>query len=462
MKILQLIIICVFPFISISQWSKTYGGHDFENGYSAKQTSDGGYVLLGTTFSYGSENGNIWLLKTDSNGDTLWTKTIGDTTKGYAVIQTSDGGYALTGTQGPFSSYKSMLIKTNNQGDILWTKLYGDLKQFRAIGLEQTDDGGFILSGYYFSGVTNIYSNQDIYLIKTDSLGNTLWSKTYGGSGLDSGTAKKTSDGGYIISGQTTSFGNAVQLWLIRTDDIGDTLWTRVIGDTGNEQGRAIETSDNGFIIVGKKTEFSIGSPADVWIVKTDFAGNILWTKTYGGNEHDAATSVEETPDNGFIIGARTQSHGNGETDYWLLRTDNLGDTLWTRTFGGELNEYPGECHQTTDGGYIFMGYSESFGNGNHDLWLIKLDADGLLQKSEINKSLFSIYPNPVDEKLYIKSENSFENAESIVIYDLNGRIIKSYEKFYDELDVTDLLSGVYVLTFITKNSDHSFKFVKQ
>lgn len=453
---------CLLPFISFSQWDKVFGGTEFENGFSAKQTSDGGYILTGATESFGAGGMDIWLIKTDTNGDTLWTKTIGGTSheEGLAVIQSSNGGYVLTAKKGSFPNYKSLLIKTDTDGDTLWTKTFGGNERFAAKGLQQTNDGGYIISGSITTDATNGPTN--IYLIKTDANGDTLWTKTYGASGHEYGIANQTSDGGYIISGMTTSFGNSSQLWLVRTDNVGDTVWTKVIGGMGNENGQAIETSDNGFIIVGNKSEFSTNSPSDVWIVKTDNAGNTLWTKTYGGSEHDAATSVEETSDNGFIIGANTYSYGNGESDYWLLRTDNLGDTLWTRTFGGALNEYAGECHQTYDGGYIFMGYNESFGNGNHDLWLIKLDENGFLKTSEINNPIFNVYPNPVENTLFIENNNSFGEVESIIIYNLNGKIIKSFESWSNELDVTELLSGLYLITFITDNGKRSFKFVKK
>lgn len=462
---MKLLISTVFIFISCQivilygQWDKTYGGVEFENGSSVEETNDGGYIFTGATNSLGNGDPTIWLVKTNSIGDTLWTKSYGGdlSEEGFVVKQSIDGGYIMAARKGVFPNNKTILIKADSQGDTLWTRTFGGNERFSAFGLEITSDGGYLLSGHISTNATTGPSNT--YLIKTNINGDTLWTKEFGGSGNESGHAKQTTDGGYIICSSTTSFGNAMQLWLIRTDNQGDTLWTKIIGDTGNELGVITETSDGGFVVAGSKTVAPVNDPADLWLLKTDDLGNVLWEKTYGGTNHDAAGSIEETSDNGFIIGARTNSFGSGESDFWMLKTNDVGDTLWTRTFGGNLNDYAGDCHETSDGGFIFFGYTESFGSGDHDLWLIKTDNNGFLQINKNQVSALSFYPNPVNNTLFISSQ---QKIDEISIYTHLGKKVQSTINFGNKIDVSNLSSGVYLMVIETNNGTSQMKFVKE
>jgi len=362
-------------------WTRTYGGSREDRGYSVQQTSDGGYIIAGGTESFGAGGYDVYLLKTDSSGDTLWTRTYGgsDSDWGFSVQQTSDGGYIIAGYTYSFGAGERdvYLLKTDSSGDTLWTRTYGGSREDRGYSVQQTSDGRYIIAGY-----TQSFGeiNGDVYLLKTDSSGDTLWTRTYGGSREDRGySVQQTSDGGYIIAGGTESFGAGERdVYLVKTDSSGDTLWTRTYGGSYQDQGFSLQqTSDGGYIIAGVTRSFGAGG-YDVYFVKTDSSADTLWTRTYGGSDYDWGLSVQQTSDGGYIIAGVTESFGAGNYDVYLLKTDSSGDTLWTRTYGGSDDDRGRSVQQTSDGGYVIAGYTGSFGAGYSDVYLVKVSGEPL------------------------------------------------------------------------------------
>jgi len=363
-------------------WTRTYGGSYNEYGYSVQQTSDGGYVIAGGTGSFGAGWADVYLLKTDSSGDTLWTRTYGgsDSDNGRSVQQTSDGGYIVAGETYSFGAGESdvWLLKTDSSGDTLWTRTYGGSGYDGGHSVQQTSDGGYIITGYTGSFGAGY---EDVYLLKADSSGDTLWTRTYGGSDYDRGySVQQTSDGGYIIAGYTGSFGAGYEdVYLLKADSSADTLWTRTYGGSDWDGGYSVQqTSDGGYIIAAYTESFGAGS-ADVYLLKTDSSGDTLWTRTYGGSYWDEGNSVQQTFDGGYIITGYTGSFGAGSRDVYLLKTDSSGDTLWTRTYGGSDRDAAYSVQQTSDGGYIIAGYTDSFGAGQDDVYLIKAAGGGVM-----------------------------------------------------------------------------------
>jgi hypothetical protein len=329
MKKLIFILLLTIPFFGFGQgWEKTFGGTGGDGGSSVQQTTDGGYIITGFTTSSVNGDDDVYLIKTDGNGDSLWTKTYGETIVdgGNSVQQTTDGGYIITGSTRDTNNYSDVyLIKTDGNGDSLWTKTYGGSDHYYGFSIQQTTDGGYIITGYKRSsgGVMDF----DVYLIKTDGNGDSLWTKTYGGIYYHMGySVQQTIDGGYIICGNTNSFGNGL---------------------------------------------------FEFWLIKTDGNGVEQWNQTYGGSDNCYGRSVQQTTDGGYIITGFTTSSVNGDDDVYLIKTDGNGTEQWNKTFGGTGNDQGSSVQQTTDGGYIITGFTSSFGNGSYDVYLIKTDGNG-------------------------------------------------------------------------------------
>ena len=240
--------------------------------------------------------------------------------------------------------------------DTLWTKIFGGVNTDMCFSVQQTTDGGYIMAGWTDSFGDGL---NDVWIVKTNTSGDSLWTKTFGGSQDDHGYAvQQTTDGGYVIIGETYSFPpNDWQAWLIKTDISGDTLWTKTFGGSADDFARCgQQTIDEGYILTGRTRSFGAGNE-DVWLIKTDSSGDTLWTKTFGGSNNDQGTFVIQTADEGYIIAAITESFGAGNYDIWLIKTDSSGDTIWTKIIGGNDNDAAWSIEQNLDGGFILAGW---------------------------------------------------------------------------------------------------------
>ena len=384
-------------------WSKNYGGANDDKGWCLQQTNDEGYIITGWTNSYGAGGYDIYLVKTDVSGNIMWTKTYGEdgSEDGRCVRQTPDGGYIIAGNTQPIGVMGSYiwLIKTNSSGDTLWTKKWGKIptpavNTGRCVQL--TSDGGYIISGYsQFLGS----NNEDVCLIKTDLKGNTEWIKYYGGTGYEIAYwTQETSDGGYIVVGYTTSFGRGNEdVYLIKTDASGNIEWTKTYGGTDTDSGFSVQqTTDDGYIIAGFTDSFGEGS-YDAYIIKTDAIGDEVWSKTYGGAQYDKAYSIQAISDGTYIVSGTTRSFEDSDGDVYILKLDSSGDTIWTKTYGTEHDERGWSVQQTSDNNYIIAGFSGSF--GATDYYMLKIVGDETIDIESIrilDKQFSSqIYPNP-------------------------------------------------------------------
>jgi hypothetical protein len=402
------------------EWQNTIGGIWNDQLFSIQQTSDGGYILGGTSSSsisgdklensYGSYD--YWIVKTDSLGAIQWQNTIGgssgDNLK--SVQQTTDGGYILGGessssisgdkTEVNFGSNFTKdywIVKTDSLGNIIWQNTIGGSDEEELKSIYQTADGGYIIGGNSHSNISgdktensvgnNGYS--DFWIIKIDSIGNIVWQNTIGGNSHDQlQSTQQTSDGGCILGGYSASniSGDKTEnciggydYWIVKIDMAGNIQWQNTIGAYGFDYLRTIQnTFDGGFLIGGSshsniaadKTENRKGG-YDFWIVKVDSMGLIQWQNTIGGNGNDAIFSLQQTADGGFILGGSSESDISGDktedaigsanvSDFWVVKTDSSGNLLWQNTIGGENYDDLWLIKQNPKGGYILGGYSMS------------------------------------------------------------------------------------------------------
>ena len=357
-----------------SLWSRTYGGLDVDTSYSIAATVDGGFVLAGITRSFGSGNGDFWLVKTDNMGNTQWSRTYGGSAleRCRSVQQTSDGGYILAGTTRSYGGSPEelcWLLKTNATGDSMWSQTFGDAPYGdECLAVQQTPDGGYILVGqkYYCQ-----YGEHDAWLVKTDALGTAQWSRCLGTGQHDFGMdIEQTTDGGYLVAGIRWNYPG--DFFLVKTDNTGNQIWARTIGGPQTDECHAVELAlDGSYALAGCTESYGAGGK-DFWLVKTDASGIMQWDRTYGGSGDDDAFSLKRTADGGYLLAGYTESIGTGERDMWLVKTDQDGDVEWTRTFGGELLEGAESVIQTADSGYAVAGWTNSFGVGAEDFWLVK------------------------------------------------------------------------------------------
>ena len=347
-------------------WNKTFGGASMDSGYFVQQTFDGGYVVVGTT---NGPLGDVYLVKTDSNGNKEWDSTYG-TGVGYCVQQTTDGGYIITGDTGMVGDVR--LIKTDGGGNEQWNTTFGASKSDIGYSVQQTTDGGYVIAGA--SAYVGPPGTWDAWLIKTDSSGTKQWDNKFGTIYEDYFySVKQTSDSGYICVGATNPTNTNLDVYLVKTDSSGNTAWTMSYGGPNDDYGWSIQlTSDGGYIVSGWTESFGAGN-SDAYLIKTDSAGSVVWTKTFGGANFDYLRDVQATTDGGFIIIGSTTSFGAGQSDIYLIKTDSSGTKQWEKTYGGAQNDYGWCAQETSDGGLIIAGETSSYGTGLSDVWLIKL-----------------------------------------------------------------------------------------
>ncbi len=390
---------------AVPAWDMTYGRTGDESAASVQQTSDGGYIFVGTTPTYGWGESDMWLVKTDYKGTKLWDRTFGG--KGYdaatSVQQTSDGGYIIAGTTFTYGAGGSdaWLLKTDANGNKVWDRTFGGRGNESAASVQQTSD-----AGYVFAGTTFTYGagGSDAWLLKTDYKGFRLWDRTFGGPGNESAASvQQTADGGYIIAGTTFTYGaGGSDAWLLKTDSNGNRLWDKTFGGLDNDSAASVrQTLDGGYIIAGTTFTYGAGG-SDAWLIKTDANGNRLWDKTLGGPGNESAASVQQTADGGYIIAGTTSSYGAGGTDAWLVKTDADGNRLWDKTFGGTGNDSAVSLQQTKDGGYIIAGTTSSYGAGGTDAWLVYVLDETLKPSMKAPKDISSAATNSSSQYLSI------------------------------------------------------------
>jgi predicted secreted protein len=314
-----------------------------------------------------------------------WNKTFGDIEFdcGNFVQQTQDGGYILSGEtiiNYDEADAAAFLMKLNPDGTEEWNKTFGGPGYDCAYSVQQTEDKGYVLAGYLEGSGQPGERDSDAWLIKTDSNGSEKWNRTYGGIKPDNARSIQSIDDGYMLAGSTSSFGKGgSDAWLIKTDSNGSEKWNKTFGEEGEDSALSINKSkDGGYVLAGNTNSFGAGE-ADAWLIKTDSNGSEKWNKTFGGGNNDYAYSVQELDDGGYVMDGYTESFGAGGADAWLIKTDSNGTELWNRTFGGPYTDNLYSVQKTKDGGFILAGSIQQTSDYNDtQALLIKTNSKGI------------------------------------------------------------------------------------
>lgn len=441
-------------------WTKTFGGSDYDAGLSVLETSDGSYIVAGVTTSQINGDQNIWIIKTNNYGDTLWTKIFGGKFNDdcFSMLETTDNGYLICGNM--YSSQSDncniWLIKTDKNGNTIWNKIIEGSGINRAYAIRKLIDDNYVITGYTSSVAAG---NVDILLLKIDIDGNIVWQRTYGGSGDDKAfSLVHTKDGEFVIVGSTDSYGaGRLDMYIVKTNANGDTIWSKVYGTDGFDYGRSIqETSDGGFIVAGYTTPLG-NTWGDVWILKINSIGNIQWSKTFGGNYYDFSSCIKEIENKEYLILASTESFGTGASDLWILKIDEQGNTIWDKTYGGFSFEYGSSLEITKDHKILITGKTASYGAGYYDVWLIKIasepDSPSQIEtkNSFNNYFLTKNYPNPFNSRTKIEFSLPKTDFVTLKIYNSLGKEISSLTnqklspgQYKYEWDAIGFASGIY------------------
>ena len=371
-------------------WNMTYGGIANEWCADIIATTDGGYCLLGDTWSYGAGGVDLWLVKVSATGSLEWNQTYGGSQDDHAgaLLQTRDGGYilaGLTGSYGHIGAGDIWLVKTDNMGITQWNRTFvGDGGSF-ASDIIQTEDGGYVPVGELrklelsdpLSNSSPMVAHNDMWLVKTTEQGDHQWNYTYSHSDLAEDTALAialSSDGGYILVGNTQPlYKEKLDILVVKTDADGMVTWIKSFGGNENENAfDVLQTIEGGYTLVGSTGSYGQGEE-DIWLISLNKEGNMLWNATYGGPMEDVALSFIQTTDEAFTIIGYTESFGAGRQDIWVIRADKRGTLQWNQTIGGTMEDIGGGILALDNNEYIVAGHTRSFGQGMFDLWLVKL-----------------------------------------------------------------------------------------
>jgi len=357
-------------------WAESFGGTASDVGYTVQQTSDGGFVVAGVTASF-SGTYDAWVLKLSPSGVVEWQRAFGGggAEEANSVQQTSDGGYVVAGYTTSFGAgYNDVwLLRLDASGGIQWQWAYGGGSADVASSVEQTTDGGYVVAGSTRSFGAG---NEDVWVIKLGSAGSFEWQKAYGGANSElAHSIQQTADGGYIVAGQTASFGaGGWDVWVLKLDALGNIQSQWAYGGNGTDYGRSIrQTSDGGYIVGGLTSSFGAGN-YDAWALKLSAVGDVQWDSVHGGNLDDQLHSIRQTSDGGYVAAGYREG-----SDVLVLKYDDTGAIQWQNSFSGGGAEGSNAVRQTTDGGYVVAGYTNSFGAGNNDVWVLKLNSAGAL-----------------------------------------------------------------------------------
>lgn len=479
-------------------WLNVYGETGLSVARKSISTSDGGYMIAGIIGFYP----DLWLFKLDASGHLVWQNTYGGSQVdlAYGIVEINGEGFVIAGytnsNDGDLTVNRGgddiWVFKIDYSGNILWQKVYGGTLNDRAYKIIPTSDGGFIIVGSSESSDYDFTTNQgseDICLIKIDSLGNLLWQKTFGGSQDEYlYDIKPTIDGNYIVCGSTTSSDGDVlanhgnnDFWILKIDGYGNLLWNYTYGGSDNDYANGILNAfDGSHLVVGitHSSNGDISNPlgnADVWLIKIDASGNLIWEKTYGGSGIDNGYRVLNASNGGFVLaGITTSSDGDvtvnyGGSDIWIFKTDGLGNLKWQVSYGGSDLDNLMDIIYTDDNNYLFCGNTFST---NGDMYQNEGGLRGYVAKlinnelSVIDNQIDSVkvYPNPIGNYVTISTTNN-SIIQSVNVVDINSRIVLIQNKITNntiDINMSILSPGMYFVNIETDMGIQTVKVIKK
>lgn len=364
------------PELKPTEFEKNYGGANDEFGRAVLSYSNGGDLyVVGSTQSFGVGQKDVYVIKTDSKGNVIWTKTFGGSADDEAneIIRTADGNLLIVGNTASYGAGGTdiYLLKIDTTGAMLWQKQYGGSANESGEDVTIAADGNYLINGItasYGSGL------RDIYLVKVNTSGTPIWEKTYGGTADDGGISLCNTDSGDIMLYCFTDNYGALNrdCYVMKVNSIGDSLNSTLYGGAEYEQAVSIEpTTDGNFILLGHTASFGF-IEHNMYALKIMENGTIIWEKNYGGAQHDGGEHGMQCSDGGYIFAGRTSSFLNNFEQAYLVKTDEEGNMQWQKDFGGTDDDAGYNLTETNDS-YIIVGNTKSVSNGNNDVFLVKI-----------------------------------------------------------------------------------------
>lgn len=486
----------------VLQAQRTYGGSQIDQAKAIIQTSDGGYLMVGRSNSAGGNRTNplggadVWLVKTNANRNIQWQRSFGGsgTDIGYDVKATSDGGYIIAGTSNsvngdvtaPLGGNDAFLLKVNSAGNKQWWINLGGSADDEARSVWQNSDGSYSFAGNSRSSGATLTNrgNSDALAGRVNATGALVWLRSYGGTQFDAATGiQQITQGDIVISGVTSSNNFDVSnrrggsdAWVLRLNNTnGNIVWSRVFGGTEDDRAASLRQIAGGDIIVIGSSESNNRDVSqnrgqeDFWAFRITNGGTLVWSTTYGGPQADDAFGMAITPDGGILMSGESMSASQqvplnrGGDDFLTIKINSSGVFQWAITSGGNRDESAAAVAVTTDGGFVVAGYTESRNNGDvttnrgeKDYWLVKysssanrLSNDELLP--EIKSFSFIAYPNPVVDQLQIQSESEIALVR---VFNVNGQLQSEQivNNMNHWMDFSGLGKGLYIVEALSSD----------
>ena len=429
--IANLICFAAFASTSVAQpdtlWTRHLGtsAHDFAFDVIVNKL---GYLTLGVSDIHGQYNWDFYLVQTNNAGDTLWTRTYGEPgyDVGYALTAAGDETYVLAGVTSPAYTYDIYLVKVAANGFPIWTRIIDMTDSDWAYSISPTTDGGFILAGTSYLPD----SSDQALLLKVNALGQMEWYRRFGGVNSETGWhAEQTSDGGYILAGESTwdEFGSHGSVYVVKTTSSGSPEWIGHYGGPRSEDGHHIlETADGGFLVAGRTNSYGNGD-WDAYFIKLDSNGDTLWTRTSGGSAWDHCVCMAKAADGDYVAAGYTYSFGVYGEDVYIVKISPDGDFRWTMTVGQAIQDEAFGIARTYDNGFILAGRTYP---SDSEIYLVRLASGETAIYDTLNRipddiSLLPNYPNPFNASTRIRYRVDHDGSVRLAIYDIIGNRVE-------------------------------------